>query len=135
MFCPTCGVNHHAADEAAEAAADREVTLAKINADRDVKIAQINASVTRDTAEIENTIDLARAEGKTQGMETVLESGAVDGQAEELAEPGEPIVVEAPAEDPAPTVPDMAPPEVIETSSPSSSSRSSGGGWWDGYGR
>lgn len=133
MFCPQCGIDHHAAERIEEQAADREVTLAKINADRDVKIAQINASVTRDTAEIENTIDLARAEGKTAGMETVLENSAVDGQADQLGD-GAPIIVESPAPGPEPEPePELEPPVAPTTSSSPSPGR--GGGWWDGYAR
>jgi len=136
MFCPECGADHHVADRAAEAAADREVTLAKIQADRDIKIAQITAHSAAELAETDNALKTERAEGIAEGMETALEVAGGVGQAEEPGEPGEPIVVEAPAaEEPEPAAPDMAPPEVIETSSPSSSSRSSGGGWWDGYGR
>lgn len=134
MFCPECGSDHHVADRAAEAAADREVTLAKIAADRDIKIAQITAHAAAEVAETDNALSTARAEGIAEGMETVIDAGAVDGQAEELAEPGAPIVLEEPPAEPEPAAADMAPPEVIETSSPSSSS-SSAGGWWDGYGR
>lgn len=132
MFCPECGADHHIADRAEEAAADREVTLAKITADRDIKIAQINASVTRDVAETENALDTAHAEGVAEGMETALGSAAVDGQADELGEPGDPVVLEVAPPEPEPEPePDLAPPELAGTSSPSSSSRSSG--WWSGY--
>jgi hypothetical protein len=134
MFCPECGADHHVADRAAEAAADREVTLAKIEADKEIKIEQIRAGAARDLAEVDNALKTERAEGIAEGMETALDAATGGAQAEEPGEPGEPVIVETPpAEEPAPTVPDMAPPEVIETSSPSS--RSSGGGWWDGYGR
>jgi hypothetical protein len=134
-FCPECGIDHHIADREAVAAADREVTLAKIHADRDIKIAQIGASSAAVLAETDNALEVARAEGKVEGMETVIESGGVDGQAAEPGGTGEPIVVESPAAEPvAELEPELAPP-VIESSSPSSSSRSSGGGWWDGYGR
>lgn len=133
MFCPECGADHHVADRAAEAAADREVTLAKINADRDVKIAQINASVARDVAETDNALETAHAEGVAEGMETVLTSAAVDGQAAELAPDGAPIVVET--SPPAPVAepePELAPP-VVETS-PSSPGSSRNSGWIIGRG-
>jgi hypothetical protein len=132
MFCPECGTDHHVADRAAEAAADREVTLAKIQADRDIKIAQITANSAAALAETENALEVAHAEGKVEGMETVIDSAAVgDGQAPELGEPGEPIVVESPAEPVAEPEPDLAPPVVDTSSSPSS--RSSSNNWWAGY--
>ena len=133
MFCPQCGVDHHAGEREAEAVADREVTLAKIQADRDIKIAQITANTARDVAETENAIDTARAEGVAEGMETALGSAAVDGQG---AEPGgEPIIVETAEPEPEPEAEpgpdaDMVPP-VIETPEPRR--RGGGGGWWDGY--
>jgi hypothetical protein len=131
MFCPECGTDHHVADRAAEAAADREVTLAKIAADRDIKIAQIGAHSAAELAETDNALEVARAAGKVEGMETVIESGAGDGQADELGEPGEPIVVETPAAEPEPAAAELEPP-IVETSSPSSSPSSSSG-WWAGY--
>lgn len=134
MFCPECGADHHVADRAAEAAADREVTLAKIQADRDIKIAQITAHSAAELAETDNALRTERAEGVAEGMETALDAATGGAQAEEPGEPGTPIVVEsAPPEEPEPIAPDMAPP-IVETSSPSPSSGSAGG-WWDGYGR
>lgn len=130
MFCPECGADHHVADRAAEAAADREVTLAKIAADRDIRIAQITANSAAALAETENALEVAHAEGKVEGMETVIDSAAVDGQAPELGEPGAPIVVESESEPVAEPEPDLAPP-LVETSSPRSSSSSDG--WWSGY--
>lgn len=133
MFCPECGVDHHTADRIAEAAADREVTLAKIQADRDIKIAQITAHSAAELAETDNALKTERAEGIAEGMETALDAATGGAQAEEPGEPGAPIVVESPAaEEPEAPAADMAPPEVVETSSPRSSSS---GGWWDGYGR
>ena len=131
MFCPECGTDHHVADRAAEAAADREVTLAKISAERDVKIAQIEAGVRRDTAEAENALETARAEGIAEGMTTVVETGAVvDGQAPEPGA-GDPIVVEAPEAEAEPEAdPEMMPP-VVETPAPHSGKSASG--WWAGY--
>ena len=133
MFCPECGVDHHAADRAAEAVADREVTLAKIHADRDIKIAQIAAHSAAELAETDNALQVERAKGQVEGMETVIESGAVGGQAAELPGTGEPIVVEPPEPEPEPVEPELAPP-VVESSSPSSG-KGGGGGWWDGYAR
>ena len=128
-YCPECGVDHHAADRIAEQAADREVTLAKIHADRDIKIAQIGANVTRDTADVDQAAELARAEGKAEGMETAIDGAAVD-QAPELGD-GAPIVVDAPAAEPElEAEPELAPPPA-PPSSPSSPSSSAG--WWAGY--
>lgn len=127
-FCPECGVDHHVADRIAEQAADREVTLAKIQADRDIKIAQIGAHSAAELAETENALDVARAAGKVEGMETVIDAGAVDGQAEEPGD-GAPIVVEAEEPEPEPE-PDLEPP-LAESSSASSGPRQTG--WWSGY--
>lgn len=132
MFCPECGADHHRDDRAVEAAADREVTLARIQADRDIKIAQITANSAATLAETDNALEVAHAEGKVKGMETVLESGAVDGQAEDLGESGAPIVLPDPDPGPAPEPePELAPPVVESSSSPSS--RSNSPGWWTGY--
>ena len=132
MYCPECGTDHHVADRAAEAAADREVTLAKIQADRDIQIAKITANSAAALAETDNALEVARAKGQVEGMETVIDSAAVgDGQAPELAEPGEPIVVESPAEPEPEPEPDLMPPVVDTSSSPSS--RSSSNNWWAGY--
>lgn len=134
MFCPECGADHHVADRAAEAAADREVTIEKIHADRDIRIAQIEANVRRDVAETENALETAHAEGVAEGMQTVVDAATGDGQAPELAPDGAPIIVDAAAAAPEPEPePALAPP-VVEPS-PSSSSRSGGNGWWSGYGR
>lgn len=133
MFCSECGIDHHVADRQAEAAADREVTLAKIQADRDIKIAQITANSAAALAETDNALEVARAEGQVEGMETVIQSGAVEGQAPEPGEPGEPIVVTAPDPEPvAEPEPDFMPPMAESTSRPASS-RSGSSGWWDGY--
>lgn len=130
MFCTECGADHHIADRAAEAAADREVTMLKIQADRDIKIAQINARSAAELAETDNALRTEHAEGVAEGMGTALDAATGGAQAEEPGEPGAPIMIESPPEEPEAPAPDMAPPEVVETSSPRSSS---GGGWWDGY--
>lgn len=132
MFCPDCGIDHHAGDRAQKAELDREVEIARINANRDIEVAKVTARTAVAVAETDNAVTAAHAEGKAEGMETAIEGGAVDGQGDELAEPGDgiPVIVESqsPSEEPPPG-PDLAPP-VIEVPSPR---RSSGGGWWDGY--
>jgi hypothetical protein len=129
MFCPTCGIDHHVAERAEEQAADRAVELARIEANRDITIAKITANVTRDTADVDQAAELARAEGKAEGMETAIDGAAVD-QAPELGD-GEPIVVSAPdAEPELEPEPELAPPPA-PPSSPSSPSSSAG--WWAGY--
>lgn len=130
MFCPECGTDHHVADRAAEAAADREVTLAKIEADKTIKVEQIRAGAARELAETDNALTTARAEGIAEGMETVIDAGTGGDQAAELGD-GAPIVVDAPAAEPEPEPePELAPP--VAPSSPSSSPSSSAG-WWAGY--
>jgi hypothetical protein len=133
MFCPECGTDHHVADRAAEAAADREVTLAKIEADKVIKVEQIRAGAARDLAETDNALSTARAEGVAEGMETVIDAGAGVDQAAEPGEPGEPIVVEAPAAEPEPAAAELEPPIVETSSSSPSSGSSSSSGWWAGY--
>jgi hypothetical protein len=131
MFCPECGTDHHVADRAAEAAADREVTLAKIEADKTIKVEQIRAGAARELAETDNALTTARAEGIAEGMETVIDAGTSGDQAAELGD-GAPIMVDAPAAEPelADVEPELAPPPA-PPSSPSPSSSSSAG-WWAG---
>lgn len=129
MYCPECGIDHHAADRAEEQAADRAVELARIEANRDITIAKINASVTRDTADVDQAAALAHAEGEAEGMQTALEGGAGVDQAPDVN--GAPIVVESPEPEPAPEPePELAPPPA-PPSSPEPGSR--GSGWWSGY--
>lgn len=94
MFCPECGVNHHAHGEAeAEAAAEiataaevtsAEVRIAEINAERDVKLARISAGI----IDAERDTDLARAEGKAEALEEIIAPPPPP-------EP-EPIIIDAP---------------------------------------
>lgn len=131
MFCPECGIDHHAGDREQKAALDREVEIARINANRDIEVAKVTARTAVAVAETDNAITAAHAEGKAEGMETAIEGGAVDGQGDELGEldDGAPIIVESEPPPEEPPGPDMAPP-VLEVPTPR---RSSGGGWWAGY--
>lgn len=132
MFCPECGINHHAGERAAKEDERAAIEIERIHANRDIEVAKITARTAVATAETDNALTAAHAEGRADGMETALEgaAGADGGQAAELEEPGAPIVVDAPEPEPDPA-PDMAPPVIEEPRARSSSA--SGGGWWDGY--
>lgn len=133
MFCPECGTDHHIGDRRVREELREQVEIERIHADRDIRVAAINAKAAVATAETENAIDAAAAEGRAEGMETAIAGGAVDGQADEPGADGAPIVVQAAAADeepPAAPAADLAPP-VVEV--PSSPRERAGGGWWDGY--
>lgn len=91
MYCPTCGVDHHAEPPPAETAADElaevtaaEVRIAEINAQRDVQLAKIGAGI----AESETVADLAHAEGVAEGQADVIETLAPEPEPEP-----EPVVI------------------------------------------
>lgn len=127
-YCPDCGTPHECS---AEIAADRtELAIAKVQAERDIKLAEIGARAGVKIAETEAEHDASRAEGEAAGMETAIE--ALTGNADEGEPVGEPIVVEAAADDDAEAEAevedDVTPPVVVpEPAAPRPS------GWWDGY--
>jgi hypothetical protein len=115
MFCPECGIDHHAAERAereeAGHAADREVELARINRAADVKIAEIQARAASTIAETEAESDVAHAEGVAEGMREVIETVAPEPEPAPAPAPeAEPIVINAP-EAVADASDDDAPPE------------------------
>jgi len=79
MFCPECGVDHHAGERQETAAADREVEIARINAKRDVEVARLSAGVERDwnetrveVAEVEAVAGVEAAEAVADALTDVL---------------------------------------------------------------
>lgn len=133
MYCPECGVDHHASEREEKLAEQTAVTLAKIEANKAVEIERIRAGAARDLAEVDNALKTEHAEGIAEGMETALEAAAGGAAAPE--EPGEPVIVQAPEEEPeiAEPEPELAPPPAEPSTPASSSSESSG--WWAGYPR
>lgn len=109
MYCPTCGIDHHAEPVAEpepvvvvdDTVTPAEVEIARIQAERDVKLAKIQAGVTETVVEAENS----HAEAKAEILDDLLTP-----EPEPEAEPV--IVVDAEAEA-APEEPaEEAPPEV-----------------------
>ena len=76
-FCTVCGANHHADEEDAAAAMDREVEMERLRTKRDIEVARIQAGVTRDTAETytesDETIAAIEAESGVLAAEAVAE--------------------------------------------------------------
>jgi len=96
MFCPECGVDHHAADREATAAVDREVEIARINAKRDVDVARIGARMNRE--ELEAAEEIAETQADAQ-VDTAVAEAEILGAAIENADapPGElPAIIAAP---------------------------------------
>src|SRR5271166_903057 len=100
-FCTVCGANHHADEEDAAAAMDREVEMERLRTKRDIEVARIQAGVTRDTAETytesEETIAAIEAESGVLAAEAVAEvlEDIVTPETEPEAEGSEPVIVEA----------------------------------------
>lgn len=72
-FCENCGAERHEAAEPevvveAEHTESADVEIARITADRDVKIAKISAGM----VETETAVELAHAEGVTEGLEATV---------------------------------------------------------------
>lgn len=115
MYCPECGLDHHAAERAeaeeVQRIADREVEIERLRTKRDIEVARITAGAAKDIAEEEAGADLAHAEGRAEGMEDVIDAVAGGGNDEPPAEP-EPLVIDAP--EPGPAVDDDAPPPAEE---------------------
>lgn len=129
MYCQNCGnplpeaeavteIEAEGATDQAEIYASSDVRIAEINAAKEVKLAQIAAGI----IDAERDTDLARAEGKAEALEEVINPAPP-----EDAEPT-PIVVEAPdgGDDGA----DGNPPPVSEDTAPPPSGKSSGAGWY-----
>ncbi len=82
MFCPDCGIDHHAAErteaDAVKAEADRAVEIARLETKRDIEVARINAGAATAISETEAEADVARAEGIAEGMENVIDAATPD---------------------------------------------------------
>lgn len=132
MFCPECGADHHAAERAereeAERAADREVEIERLRTKRDIEVARIQASAAKDIAEEEADADLARAEGRAEGMTEVIEAAAPESAPEPPEDEG-PVVVMDDAEV-AEEPDDGAPPIREESGEPKESRKRVGLGMW-----
>ena len=119
MFCPECGIDHHAAEraerEAEQVAADREVEIERLRTKRDIEVARIQASAAKDIAEEEADADLAHAEGVADGMREIVEAAAPEPEPE--PEP-EPVIINAPVAD-ADADADDGPPAAEGSSRPS----------------
>lgn len=94
MFCPECGVDHHAEDRVQQTAADREVEIARINAERDVKVARIAAGQTR--AELETAEEIAEVQADAEVESAVVEGEVIAAALEASAVDAEPIEIIAP---------------------------------------
>lgn len=133
MFCPECGVDHHADDREVQAAADREVEIARIHAERDIKVAQISARDSRDwnetrveVAAIEAEAEVESAAAEATVIATILDNDSDSGQEQE------PVIFDAPpAELPEldPTD-DAAPPPVEDHEPGDDKARKRGLGMW-----
>lgn len=117
MYCPECGVNHHADDEAAAAAVDRELEIARVQAQRDVDIARINARIQRDELATAETVaeTYAEADVATAAAEAELIGAGIAAGIEPEPDP-QPIVVTATDDDD--QADDLEPPRGDEAGSP-----------------
>lgn len=113
-YCPTCGVDHHADEIAAEAAVDREVEIARINAKRDVDVARISARLERDA--LDTAEQIAETEGEAEVGAAAAEAAVLGEMLNADAAEQEPLVIDAPPTpepEPDPTD-DAAPPPIDE---------------------
>lgn len=128
MFCPECGVDHHAEvveDESpvtvveAESVTDKDVEIAKINAKRDVDLARISAGM----IDHDRDVQAARVEGKAEALEQVIEPP----EPEPEPEP-EPVIIDAPDTDTG--IDDSEEPPPADDHSPHEPKKSRGLGFW-----
>jgi hypothetical protein len=135
MFCPECGVDHHAGEREAETAMDREVEIARINAKRDVEVARVTAGMVKDEAETAAEAEVAVATVEAEAGVEAAEAVADVLEDVVSPEPAEtpPVVVEAPAAPAGPAEPEPAeevePPPVHEHRENSGYGNS---GWFSG---
>ena len=129
MFCPECGVDHHAEErEARENVTQLELEIARVQAKRDVELARISAGVMKDDAVQEAEVVVAEAEGFEAGIEAGVEAATEPEVVEAVPEPI-PIVVEGGPEPEPPAAP--PPPGVEET--PEVVEEEKKAGYWDYY--
>jgi hypothetical protein len=108
-YCPYCGVGHggESEQEAAPIVVEdntvtpAEVEIARINADKEIRLAKIAAGV----LDQERDEDLARAEGRAEGMAEAIDTLTPD------PDPV-PVMVDSPAPEPE-AEPDVAPPPPV----------------------
>jgi hypothetical protein len=129
MYCPDCGVDHHAAErlerETEQAAVDRDIELARINAKRDVEIARLQAGAAADVAAAAAAEEVAHADGVVDGVRKVLETQQPPAPE---PEPEPPVVLNAPIVDAPVDEHEDAPPPA-DASEPSEP-KSKGLGMW-----
>jgi len=101
-YCPDCGDPHECAAENERDDAKTKIRLAEIDASKEIRIAELRAGETEteaaaavDIAAAEAVIDAAGAEGKAEGMETVIDA-AVGAPPDAEADP---VIVEVPGGD------------------------------------
>lgn len=127
MYCPTCGIDHHASEAEEAARKSEEVEIERLRTHRDIEVARINANVVKDEAVMEAVAVAAEAEG----MEAGLQAGAdaVTPDPPEIVEPEPvPVIVH---DEPEPE-PDVPPPPA-DDSSHAQPAEHKKPGWWDGY--
>ncbi len=130
MFCPECGVDHHAEERAAKPT-EADVEIARIQAKRDVEIARLSAGVEKSWNETMHDANLAAAEGVIEGMVTGAE--LVNPEPDPAA--AEPVIISTDiAPEPEPEL-DAPPPPAAAESEPEEKEPASKAstGWWGNY--
>lgn len=123
-YCPDCGTPHEC--EAQGTSEKAEVAIERLRTQRDIEVARITAAAGVKVAETEAEHAADFAEGRADGMETVIEAGT-----EPDADEGAPIVVDVPDEpEPEPEEEPESAPDVVEVTTPRETKR---GGYWSNY--
>lgn len=122
-WCEDCGTPHECEVIDGEKA---DLAIARVWANRDIEVARLNAGAAKDIATVEAEHSAEHAEGVAEGMETVLDAGQTEPEAE-----GGDIVVDTEAEGEPEAEPEAeAEPEVVEVPEPAQPKR---GGYWGAY--
>jgi hypothetical protein len=135
-YCPDCGDPHECAVQAERDDAKTRIRLAEIEAQRDIRVAElaaanrdVEAAAAVDIATAEMEAETAHAEGRADGMETVLEDLG-GGGGEPASEPAPAVELVDPPDD-GPEVEAAPPPPDAEHEH---AAKRGGGFWGTNYG-
>ena len=107
-YCTVCGQNHHAEEEEAQAAIDREVEMERLRTKRDIEVAKIQAGQWKAETETMAEADVKVAEIEAESGVVAAEAVA-DAVTDILAPEPEPvpepvIITYSPEPEPEPTI-------------------------------